>query len=160
MPFDTSLQRKIMGHFATGVTVVTTRAGDTLHGMTANAVTSLSLDPPLVLVCVEQKATMYELLQSSGVFAMCLLAESQQEISNHFATRGPKSFDNYKWFTAETGSPIFEESLAYVDCKVVEVAGGGDHKIFVGEIVAGNLQAVDAPPLLYYAGKYRKLAEM
>jgi flavin reductase (DIM6/NTAB) family NADH-FMN oxidoreductase RutF len=158
MPFDTTLQRKIMGHFATGVTVVTTRVGEEFYGMTANAVASLSLNPPMVLVCVDKRAAMHEYLRTSMCYGMNFLAESQEAISTRFAMKGPKSFSDLDWFSAETGSPIFRDSLAYVDCQVVDIAAGGDHDIFIGQIVTGDLLHASDAPLLYFSGKYRKLA--
>ncbi|MCL4855091.1 MAG: flavin reductase family protein [Bryobacteraceae bacterium] len=159
MPFDSALQRKIMGHFATGVTVVTTRVGDEMQGMTANAVASLSLNPAEVLVCIDQRAAMFEYVKSSRCYAMNFLAASQEDISRRFAAKGPKDFSDLDWFAGETGSPVFRQSLAYVDCRVVDIAKGGDHDIFIGEIIAGDILQADAPPLLYYAGHYRKLEE-
>ena len=157
MPFDSAMQRKIMGHFATGVTVITTKVGDELFGMTANAVASLSLTPPLVLVCVDKRAAMHEYLQQSKCYAMNLLSESQEEISTRFAMKGPKEFSDLDYFTAETGSPIFRDSLAFADCKIIDTAAGGDHDIYIGHIVAGDLLRPTEDPLLYYLGKYRKL---
>jgi flavin reductase len=158
MPFDSTLQRKVMGHFATGVTVVTTCVGDQMHGMTANAVTSLSLDPPLVLVCVDKRAAMLEHLRTSKCYAMNILAESQQAISTRFAMKGPKDFSDLDWFAAETGSPVFRDSMAYLDCRVRDIAPGGDHDIFIGEIVSGGLLNAAEQPLLYYSGAYRSIA--
>ncbi len=160
MPFDTILQRKIMGHFATGVTVVTTRVGDDLYGMTANAVTSLSLAPPLVLVCVERHAAMLEHLRTSKCYAMNILTEAQQDISTRFARKGPKEFSDLDWFPGETGSPILRASLAYVDCRVVDIASGGDHDVFIGEIFAGGCLNPSELPLLYYSGAYRTISSI
>lgn len=159
MPFDSALQRKIMGHFATGVTVITTRVGEELQGMTANAVTSLSLNPAQVLVCIDHRAAMLEYVKASQCYAMNFLAAAQEDLSRRFAAKGPKTFSDLDWFAGETGSPIFRNSLAYVDCRVVDIAKGGDHDIFIGEIVAGDILQADAPPLLYYAGNYRRLEE-
>lgn len=145
-----------MGHFATGITVVTTRVGEVLHGMTANAVASLSLDPPLVLVAVDKKALMHACLSESRSFAMNMLTDDHEALSRRFATSGPKEFGDLKVVTAITGSPIFEDALAWIDCQVVETAPGGDHDIFIGQIVAGD--ARDGRPLLYYRGKYAHLA--
>jgi len=160
MPFDSVLQRKIMGHYATGVTVVTTRVGDQMHGMTANAVTSLSLNPPLVLVCVDKRAAMLAHLQESKSYALSLLTEAQQDLSNRFAMKGPKDFSDLDWFAEATGAPIFRQSLAYVDCKLVDIAPGGDHDIFIGEILTGGLLSAAEKPLLYYAGGYRAIASL
>ncbi|MBM3261824.1 MAG: flavin reductase [candidate division Zixibacteria bacterium] len=155
MAFDPMEQRRILGHFATGVTVVTSRNGDELYGMTANAVTSLSLDPPLILVSVDRKAHMHGFLKESKRFAVNILAEEQEDRSRRFAARGPKDFSDLSLIDAVTGSPIFADALAYVDCWLTEVLSGGDHDIFIGEIVAGN--AGNGRPLMFYQGKYQKL---
>jgi flavin reductase (DIM6/NTAB) family NADH-FMN oxidoreductase RutF len=155
MPFDSELQRRIMGNFATGVTVVTTCVGNELFGMTANAVTSLSLDPPLVLVCVDKKAGIMGPLRDSRVFAMNILSADQQEISRRFAKSGPKDFSDLRFTTAVSGSPILTEAIAYVDCRVVEVIPGGDHEIFIGEILTGDMRG--GKPLLFFCGKYGRL---
>lgn len=156
MAFDSKEQRRIMGRFATGVTVVTTAGNGRMTGLTANAVASLSLNPPLVLVAVDHRAGSYADLKENRCFAINILTTEQQEISQRFATPGPKDFSGLTISTAVTGSPIFADTLGYVDCKVVDVLAGGDHDIFVGEIVAGD--ARDAEPLLYFSGRYRSLA--
>jgi flavin reductase (DIM6/NTAB) family NADH-FMN oxidoreductase RutF len=158
MAFDPAMQRKIMGHFATGVTVVTTGGAAGMHGLTANAVASLSLDPPLVLVAVDKKAHSMDFLKANRCFAVNILTLEQEAISRRFATPGPKDFSDLSIRTAETGAPILADCLAYLDCRVVEILPGGDHEIFVGQIVSGDLH--DGPPLLYYSGKYRRLADL
>jgi flavin reductase (DIM6/NTAB) family NADH-FMN oxidoreductase RutF len=157
LAFDSQQQRRIMGHFATGVTVITTRHGDQMYGMTANAVASLSLDPPQVLVAVDRRAQMHEALLMSRFFAMNMLTEEQEELSRRFAMRGPKEWGDLKYTTAVTGAPIFDGALAYLDCQLAEVLPGGDHHIFIGEIVAGD--AFPGRPLMYYGGKYVRLPE-
>lgn len=157
MPFDPQTQKKIFGRFATGVTVITTRRGDTLHGMTASAVASLSLDPPLVLVAVDKRAQMHAALREGQCFAVNILTEDQEALSRRFAMSGPKEFGDLKLTTAETGAPILADALAWADCRLADVLPGGDHDIFVGQIVAGD--AHDGRPLLYFNGKYRRIAE-
>lgn len=156
MAFDSKLQRQIMGTFATGVTVVSTRIGDETWGMTANAVTSLSLDPPLVLVAVDKKSQSHNNFSEGGCFAMNILSAEQEEISNRFAFTGPKDFSNLPFKTAVTGAPILPDTLGYVDCQLKEILPGGDHDIFIGEIVAGELG--EGAPLLYFGGGYAGLA--
>lgn len=157
MPFDSSQQRKIFGQFATGVTIVTTDGEGGPHGLTANAVASLSLDPPLVLVAVEKKAQTHGYLKLNRCFAINILRVDQEDLSRRFATPGPKDFSDLNLRTGETTAPILADCLAFVDCRVVEVLPGGDHDIFVGEILAGEIHGGE--PLLYYAGRYRKVAE-
>lgn len=157
MSFDPAIQRKIFGRFATGITVVTARAGELLHGMTANAVSSLSLDPPLVLVAVDRRAAMHGILQSAGAYALNILAEDQQELSARFAKSGPKDLSDLELRTAVTGAPLLAGTLGWVDCQLAQVVPGGDHDLFIGEILAGEF--ADGRPLLYFAGQYRRLAD-
>lgn len=155
MTFDAMEQRRIMGHFATGVTVVTTRRGNEWHGMTANAVASLSLNPPLVLVAVDCQAHMHTCLKDNDCFAVNILTDQQEDMSRRFAVRGPKDFSDLRTMTAITGAPILMDALAYVDCRVINVLPGGDHDIFIGEIVAGDVH--EGRPLMFYRGKYGRL---
>ena len=166
MAFDSKEQRRIMGKFATGVTVASTVVGDETWGMTANAVTSLSLDPPLVILCVQKDSQSYDKFKDAGCFARSILSAEQPEISDRFAFKGPKDFSGLETATAMTGAPILRGALGWVDCKLSEVVPGGDHDIFIGEIVAG--EAVDdddsasndsesGQPLLYFGGKYAEL---
>jgi flavin reductase (DIM6/NTAB) family NADH-FMN oxidoreductase RutF len=157
MTFDSKKQRRILGHFATGVTVVTTGGIAGLHGMTANAVASLSLDPPLLLVAVDKRALTLDYLKKNMCFAVNILRVDQEGLSRQFATPGPKDFSDLKTTNAATAAPILADCLAYVDCKVVDILPGGDHEIFVGEILAGEHH--DGEPLLYFGGGYRRLAE-
>ena len=154
MAFDSSEQRRIMGKFATGVTVVSTVVDGETWGMTANAVTSLSLDPPLILVAIVKDSQSHQNIQRSRIFAVSILTTEQEAISTRFASPGPKDFSGLQTITAETGAPILEDALGYVDCRLVDILPGGDHEIFVGEIVAGD--ARDGDPLLFYNGKYAK----
>jgi flavin reductase len=157
MTFDSKKQRKIMGQFATGVTIVTTDGEAGPHGLTANAVASLSLDPPLVLVAVDKRAHSLDYIKTNKCFAINILRLDQEEISRRFATPGPKDFAGLDLTSATTTAPVLKDCLAYVDCRVVEILPGGDHEIFVGEIVAGEYHGGD--PLLYFSGGYRRLAE-
>jgi flavin reductase (DIM6/NTAB) family NADH-FMN oxidoreductase RutF len=158
MAFDSKLQRKIMGRFATGVTVVTTAGPGGMGGLTANAVASLSLDPPLVLVAVDKRAGSHAEISANGCYAMNILSADQQELSQKFATSGPKDFTGLAWTTAVTGAPILEGTLGHVDCRLREILPGGDHDIFIGEIVAGAARE-DGAPLLYWSAGYRRLAD-
>ena len=155
MAFDPMLQRQIMGRFATGVTVVTTRHGEQISGMTANAVMSLSLDPPLVVVSVDRQSNMHGHLTQGQCYAINVLKHDQEDLSSRFAKPGPKDFSDLKLTVAETGAPIFVDALAYVDCRVVEVAPAGDHDMFIGEPLAG--ETCDGEPLIFYSGQYAQL---
>jgi flavin reductase (DIM6/NTAB) family NADH-FMN oxidoreductase RutF len=153
--FDSQQQRKIMGGFATGVTVASTRIGDETWGMTANGITSLSLDPPLVLLAVQKEVASHGKFKEGGCFALNILTAEQQELSDRFAFKGPKDFSGLEYTTAETGAPILADSLGWVDCRITEVLAGGDHDIFIGEILAGEVGSGE--PLLYFNGKYGRL---
>jgi flavin reductase (DIM6/NTAB) family NADH-FMN oxidoreductase RutF len=157
MAFDSTIQRKVMGKFATGVTVVTTGGAAGLHGLTANAVASLSLDPPLLLVAVDKRAHSLDVLKANRCFAVNILRLDQQEISQRFARPGPKDFDGLDYTTDATDSPVLAGCLAYADCKVADILPGGDHEIFLGEVVSGAV--FDGDPLLYFSGGYRRLAD-
>jgi len=157
MGFDSRLQRKVMGRFATGVTVVTTGGPMGLHALTANAVASLSLDPPLILVAVDKRAQTLEFLKANRCFAVNILASEQEEVSQRFARPGPKDFLGLDLTTDATQAPIIGGCLGYLDCRLYDVLPGGDHEIFVGEVVGGSASD-EGDPLLYYAGGYRRLA--
>lgn len=158
-PNDAGRFRRVMGRFATGVTVITTRLGDELHGMTANSVASVSLDPLLVLVCVDKKADTHDMLMKAGVFAVNILGQDQAEIARRFATKELHSqhgLTDVPHTFAVTGSPVIEGCLAYLDCRTMAEHHGGDHTIFVGEVLEAREMENDEP-LLFYRGEYRRL---
>jgi flavin reductase (DIM6/NTAB) family NADH-FMN oxidoreductase RutF len=151
--------RGIIGHFATGVTVITTAAGDQLHGMTANAVSSLSLDPVMVLICVDKTTYTHRVLDEGGVFTVNILGEQQEGVSRIFAKKGAPETGTLRgqaFHLGETGAPILEGCLAYVECRVVNVMEGGDHSIFLGEVVSEGVEE-EMRPLLFYRGGYHTL---
>lgn len=159
MTIDPTIQRRVMGCFATGVTLVTTRFGtqpSEVWGMTANSFTSLSLDPPLVLISVDRKSTMYEYLKMGMCFAVNVLSTQQEAISRRFAMRGPKDFEGIDCIAAVTGAPILVGALAYIDCHVHTMVAGGDHDIVIGAIAA--CAHGEGQPLLFYGGRYSRLA--
>jgi flavin reductase len=154
--------REALGLFATGVTVVTATDGDVLHGMTANAFASLSLEPLLVLVCVDRAAGLHELLPAAESFAVTVLADDQVDEAVWFAAprrpSGRDQFDGVAWRPAPvSGAPVLEHGLAFVDCRLGDMHEGGDHSIVVGEVVELGLLRV-ADPLLFYAGEYRRVS--
>lgn len=153
MAIDSMLQRRVMGRFATGVTLLTTRFDEGILGMTANAVMSLSLEPPLIVVAVDKKNSMHECLSQGKCFALNMLRAEQEAISRRFAVSGPKDFSGLSLTKAETGAPILVDAIAFVDCKLVDILPAGDHDMFVGEPVAGEVR--DGEPLIFYGGEYR-----
>lgn len=150
--------RRVMGHFPTGVTVVTTRTPDGRPcGLTVNAFSSVSLDPTLVLVCIERDAESHDCLHESGVFAVSVLeGETGESLSRRFSSfeRGDK-FEGVAHRPERTGSPILEQAMAWLDCRVIQAVEAGDHTIFVGEALEGDAREGDA--LIYYRGGYATL---
>lgn len=149
--------RRTIGAFATGVTVITAAVGDRLKGMTANAVTSVSLDPTLLLVCVDRAAHTYPVLKEAGVFAVNILASNQEEVSRLFASKESHLATDLFGLPhrkGKLGAPIFDDVLAYLECRVTEVLPGGDHDIFLGEVMDMDTLRPDAEPLLFYRGAY------
>jgi len=152
--------RDLMARFATGVSVVAARHGPLLAGMTANAIASISVDPPLMMASIGRKAETHGGIVGSHAFAISILAADQQALAECFARPTTASkltgFCGAAWHEAETGSPILEGAIAYFDCRLLERHDGGDHTIFIGEIVAAGYRE-DAEPLLWYASAYRRL---
>lgn len=158
MPIDKTELRRVMGHFPTGVTVVTTvsKAGK-LYGLTANSFTSVSLVPPLVLVCVDKRAESYPCFEESKCYTVNFLADDQEDLSRRFATTGGDKFEGVGYRMGANQAPILNGVLAYLECKVVGAYDGGDHTIYVGEIEQAETR--EAKPLLFYRGGYRSLAD-
>jgi flavin reductase len=154
--------RNSVGAFATGVTVITTQGSAGPYGMTANAFSSVSLDPPLVLVCVISGTTAAETIERNGVFAVNVLGTHQEPISRFFASRdrptGQDAFRDVPHFTAVTGAPILEKAAAYLDCWLAAQHEAGDHLIFIGEVVALGVDPT-ARPLVFHGGGYASLRE-
>jgi flavin reductase (DIM6/NTAB) family NADH-FMN oxidoreductase RutF len=152
--------RGIIGHFATGVTIITTADDGHLQGMTANAISSLSLDPVMILVCVEKNTYTHGVIERSGVFTVNILGEHQEAVSRVFAKRGEpeKGTLRGQGFTiGQTGAPILSDCLAFLECRVAEKLEGGDHSIFLGEVVHQGVQD-EMRPLVFFRGGYHNLA--
>jgi len=157
---DKQLYRKVMGKFATGVTVITVpSANGVVRGMTANSFTSVSLDPMLVLVCVDYRARTLALMQASDRFGISVLTEEQQPLSDYFAGSEQDAEAarrlGVRFRVSEQGTPLLEGCLATLDCCKVAAHVAGDHTIFVGEVEA--MDAVEGRPLLFYSGRYHRL---
>lgn len=158
---DTTHFRRVMRKFATGVTVLTVRDGESLHGMTANAFASVSLSPTLVLVCIEQGNATHAFVSRAGNFAMNILSAEQEVLAKRFAKQlvAPADpFADIAFHSAATSAPIFDDCIAYVDCRVVAAHDAGDHTIFVGQVeAAGFGRAREHAPLLWLDGKYESV---
>ena len=176
--------RQVMGRFATGVAVVTTRIRETPAGLTVNAFCSVSLNPPLILICVDLASATRPVISESGVFAVNMLADNQEYLSRCFATPSAERYEDFchtGYHVAATGAPIIDSTLAFLDARVVAEYPGGDHVIFLGQVeamgAAGQVRfargadrehatvvehgtnGTEKAPLAYYLGQYRHLSE-
>jgi flavin reductase (DIM6/NTAB) family NADH-FMN oxidoreductase RutF len=157
---DATVLRNVFGTFATGVTVVTV-GGTAPHGMTANSFTTVSLEPPLVLVCVERSAVMHRSLSATGRFGVSVLASDQETVARHFANKrrplGRAQFDAVDWESGPlTGAPLMSGALAHFECELWRRYEGGDHSIFVG-LLLGSDRRPDQDALLFCHGRFCQL---
>jgi len=186
MTIEKDFFRQVMGHFATGVTVATTNNEGVVSGLTVNAFCSVSLNPPLVLICVDIHSHALTQIRESGIFAVNMLTEQQEDLSRCFATQSEERFTHFchaSYHTAATGAPVLTDVLAFVDTRVVAEYPGGDHSIFLGQVEAlgigdkvlfannqthehaeqpghnGQTSIKIEAPLAYYLGHYRRLAD-
>lgn len=159
---DPIVWRNTMGQFASGVTIITTidNEGNPL-GMTANAFTSLSLDPPMVLICVDNNSTTLTHLTESGKYCVNILAASQEQVSRQFAKKGSsEKFEGIAYYSGDIGVPVLEGTLTSVECEVTAIVDGGDHKILLGKGVKIHQAVGETEPLIFYRGKYNKLEKL
>lgn len=150
-----------LSHWASGVTVITAQSEETRVGITASSFSSVSLDPPQILVCVAQKLYTHQIIQQSGAFAAHILQVGQLEWGKRFAGMIPELADRFAGLrveTAATGAPILVDAMAWLDCEVRSAHESGDHTIFVGEVMASVAGTV-GEPLLYYHRNWRQLAD-
>lgn len=161
MEFDADAFRKVMGHFATGVTVVTTLEGERPWGITVNALSSVSLEPPLVMVALDHRRKITPVVRSAGRYAVNVLGEDQQWLSDCFAgapvVPDRDAFCGAAWRPGETGLPLIDGVIASIECEVVEVVPVGDHALFIGRVVAIANDDVHPMPLLYYRRRYLRI---
>ncbi|GII64413.1 flavin reductase [Sphaerisporangium krabiense] len=159
-PLDEVTFRKVVGRFPTGVTIVTTLSGGVDHAMTVSSFASLSLDPLLVLICVEKIARFHDAVLDAGVFGVSILGEDGEEASRAFARRGRTlegQFDRWSHRRGTLGLALFDAAVATLECRTTAVHDGGDHSIVVGGVVSARMfRAV--PPLVYEQGRYRRMA--
>ncbi len=147
-----------MGHFATGVAIITTRDVDGRpYGLTANALCSVSLDPPLLLVCVDKRSESHPAFARAGVFAVNILGHGHEDLSRRFAVSGGDKFGEVSHRSGRTGVPILDGVLGVIECRVVAEHDAGDHTIYLGEIQ--HLEASSGDPLLFFRGQYRRLSD-
>jgi flavin reductase (DIM6/NTAB) family NADH-FMN oxidoreductase RutF len=165
MPVSIDEFRAVMSRWTSGITVITARDGEQVHGMVASSFCSVSTDPLTVLFCADHRTRTYPLVKSAGAFAVNILSQEQEETFRIFAgqkaDQAADKFAGEVLITAETGSPILARSLSWFDCRVIaEYPGGNTHTIFVGQVVAADLgEGKHAPPLVYFNRAVRRLAD-
>lgn len=155
--------RRAMGSFATGVTVITVDSEGEVHGMTANAFTSVSLDPLLILVCVDQRARTHARLHAKKRFGVNVLADAQRAISEYYARstathQEAEKEAGAKFDRTKHGTPVLHDALAYLECRLHSAQDAGDHTIFIAEVE--DVVVREGDPLLYFRGQYRKIGTL
>jgi flavin reductase (DIM6/NTAB) family NADH-FMN oxidoreductase RutF len=156
MAIDEARFRQALGHFASGVTVVTTEFEGTPYGLTVSAFSSLSLRPPLVLICIDKGVGTHDAIAQAGRFAVNVLSQDQEAVSRQFATRGPEKFAGMALTRGALRLPLLDGALARIECSLHATLDGGDHTIYVGLVEHAEIN--EGPPLLYFRGGYRQLA--
>jgi flavin reductase (DIM6/NTAB) family NADH-FMN oxidoreductase RutF len=158
MSIDKNQLRQVMGHFATGVTIITTFNKDgQMHGLTANAFTSVSLEPPLLLISVDKKAESYPAFGESKVFTVNILADEQEALSRKFAVSGGNKFEGVAYRRGANGAAILDGTLAHIECTLYAAYEGGDHSLYLGEIQEAEVR--EGKPLVFYRGGYRAIGD-
>ena len=156
MPIDDAAFKSAMSHFASGVTVVTTEHDGKPYGMTVASFASLSLRPPLVLVCIEKSVKTHEAIAAAGRFGVSILAAAQAEISGRFASKRDDKFDGVSMLRGNNGVPLISGALTTLECTVHQQLPGGDHSIFVGEVTDCHI-TTEGAPLVYFRSGYREI---
>ena len=149
--------RQVLGHFATGVTVVAGMDGDEPVGLAVGSFFSLSLEPPLVGFCPDKTSTSWSRMEASGSFCVNILGDDQEDVSRVFASSAEDKFTSIGWRPTETGSPLIEGVLAWIDCDVEAVHDGGDHHIVIGRVRGLDI-GHEGDPLVFFRGGYANLA--
>ncbi|MEM7586139.1 MAG: flavin reductase family protein [Acidobacteriota bacterium] len=151
--------RNALSHFASGVTIVTVKSGEDVHGLTVSAFVSISPDPPLIAVAIDRKHSAYEIIERpDAVFAVSILRQEQAPLSDRFAwVKDENRFLEGDWKTAETGAPVLADAAAWLDCRKHSSASAGTHNLYVGEVQAASVPTPDTPPLIYWNRSYRRL---
>lgn len=149
--------REVMSRFATGVVVLTV-GGEEIHGMTANAFSSVSLDPPSVLCCISHGAVMYNAITAAQRFAVSIMGADQEGVARYFADKnrplGPDQFEGVDWFPGQkTQAPLLSGALAWLECEIADSYESGDHSIFIGKVLSSS-RGSDQEGLLFFSGRY------
>jgi flavin reductase (DIM6/NTAB) family NADH-FMN oxidoreductase RutF len=148
--------RRVLGHFATGVTVITAVDGGEPVGFTCQSFQSLSLDPPLVSVAPQRTSTTWPRIRRAGRFCANILVEGQEELGRRFARTGTDKFAGVRWTTSPSGCPVLDDALAWVDCELLREVDAGDHLLVLASVLDLAVLS-DAPPLLFFGGRFASL---
>lgn len=155
-PLPAPLFRRVCSRFATGIAVATAAdANGAPHGLTVNSFTSVSAEPPLVLICIDHGATVLPVFRAAAYFGLNFLRDSQQELSDRFAFQAEGRFVDLPWQAATGGAPILNEMLAFMVCRVERHFEAGDHMVLIGEVVEAS--ETEGSPLLYYSSRYHRI---
>ncbi|MBV8545595.1 MAG: flavin reductase family protein [Acidobacteria bacterium] len=155
MPIDDAHFRLAMSHFASGVTIVTTSHDGKPFGMTVASFASLSLRPPLVLICIERSVKTHDAIAAAGKFGVSILSSAQADISSKFASRNDDKFDGVELVPGDLDVPLIAGALTAIECRVYDQLPGGDHSIFIGEVL--KIHTTEGDPLLYFRSGYREI---
>jgi flavin reductase (DIM6/NTAB) family NADH-FMN oxidoreductase RutF len=155
MPIDDGHFRLALSHFASGVTVVTTAHDGQLYGMTVASFASLSLHPPLVIVCVERSVKTHDAIAAAGKFGVSILSSTQADISAKFASRSDDKFNGVALIEGDLDVPLIAGALTAIECRLYDRLPGGDHTIFIGEVL--KIHTTEGDPLLYFRSGYREM---
>jgi flavin reductase (DIM6/NTAB) family NADH-FMN oxidoreductase RutF len=156
MTVNPALYRQLMSQFASGVVIVTLRQGDFCHGITVSSFCFLSMEPPQVLVCINQNSYFLSLLEQSEYFGINILDENGEELSRHFATRSLTKFHTVPYFSGQSGVPLLAEAVATMECRLANRFPGGDHLILTGDVLHADMDQF-AQPLIYFRREYSQL---
>jgi flavin reductase (DIM6/NTAB) family NADH-FMN oxidoreductase RutF len=158
---ESDVFRRVMGHFVTGVTVVAALDSERPFGITVNALSSVSLDPPLIMVALDRRRFLTPIVRAAGRYAVSILSEDQQALSDCFAGApvepGRDAFCGASWHPGETGLPLIDGAIATLECTVVQTFSAGDHDLFIGRVDALANEPQHAMPLLYYRRHYLRI---
>ena len=154
-PLDEARYRETLGHFASGITIVTALQGETPTGVTCQAFSALSLDPPLIVLGAGNRSTSWPSIIEAGTFCVNVLASDQEALARIFATSGANKFEGVGWSTSVSGAPVLDGILAYVDCAVESILAAGDHQLVIGRVL--DLGTNVGHPLLFHRGGFAEL---
>ena len=158
-PVDGKLLRNVCGHFVTGVTVITSGVGEQAAGTTVNSFTSVSIDPPLVLFCLHKESRLHAVVQESGKYVVNFLAGRQERVARNFAARDRAAMTEVNHHASVTGAPVLSDALAFLSCELVDEFRGGDHGIFIGQVVELGVLRTAQEPLIFFRGSLGALEE-